>query len=136
MNFIRHLLKGKKNKAGLQFKRDDVLKSRPVRNTIIKWDEHPETHLVSLTVPQKEVFWVKIVSKFFMLPKSRVVALDEVGSYVWSLCDGYNTIDAIVRTLCNKYKLTRKEAETSLLEYFRRLGKRGMIGFAVEKKDD
>lgn len=136
MNFLRHLLRGKKNKDGLQFKRDDVLKSRPVRNTIIKWDEHPETHLISLTVPQKEVFWVKIVSKFFMLPKSRVVALDEVGSYVWGLCDGYNTIDTIVRTLCNKYKLTRKEAETSLLEYFRRLGKRGMIGFAIEKKDD
>jgi len=50
------------------------------------------------------------------------------------LCDGHNTIDTIIRALCNKYKLTRKEAETSLLEYFRRLGKRGIVGFAVVKK--
>ncbi len=69
-----------------------------------------------------------------MLPKSRVVALDDVGSFVWIMCDGHNSIDTIVRTLRNKYKLTRKEAETSLLAYFRKLGKRGMLGFAVPKK--
>ncbi len=136
MNFIRRLLlERKRKKSGLQFNRDDILKSRPVRNTLIKWEQHSETKIVSLTVPQKEVLWIKIISKIFMLPKSRVIVLDEVGSFVWTLCDGYNSIDTIVRALCNKYKLTRKEAETSLLEYFRRLGKRGIIGFAVLKKD-
>ncbi|HGE70720.1 TPA: PqqD family protein [Candidatus Poribacteria bacterium] len=136
MNFIRRfLIERRRKKSGLQFNRDDILKSRPVRNSLIKWEQHSETKIVSLTVPQKEVLWIKIVSKIFMLPKSRVIVLDEVGSFVWTLCDGYNSIDTIVRALCNKYKLTRKEAETSLLEYFRRLGKRGIIGFAVLKKD-
>ena len=69
-----------------------------------------------------------------MLPKSRVVALDEVGSFVWERCDGQNTVNSIVNALCSKYKLTRKEAEMSLLAYFRQLGKRGIIGFAVPKK--
>jgi len=135
MNFIRRLLLDRRRKkSGLKFNKDDVLKSRPVKNSIIKWEQQPETQIVSLTVPQKEIFWVKIISKAFMLPKSRVIVLDEVGSFVWVLCDGYNTIDTIVKALSNKYKLTRKEAETSLLEYFRSLGKRGIIGFAVEKK--
>ncbi|MEK7399448.1 MAG: PqqD family protein [Candidatus Poribacteria bacterium] len=136
MNFIRRLLLDRRRKkSGLKFNRDDILKSRPVRNTLIKWEQHPETKIISLTVPQKEVWWTKITSKIFMLPKSRVIVLDEVGSFVWTFCDGYNSIDTIVRALSNKYKLTHKEAETSLLEYFRKLGKRGIIGFAVLKKD-
>ena len=136
MNFIRRfLLERRRKKSGLKFNKDDVLKSRPVRNSIIKWEQQPETQIISLTVPQKEVLWVRLISKAFMLPKSRVIVLDEVGSFVWGLCDGSNTIDTIIRALSNKYKLTRKEAETSLLEYFRRLGKRGIIGFAVEKKN-
>jgi len=134
INPIRNfLVKRRMKKGGLKFTKSDVLKSRPVRNSLIKWEKSDENDLVSLVVPQKETFWVKSVSKVFMLPKSRVVALDEVGSFVWIMCDGHNSIDSIVRSLCNKYKLTHKEGETSLLAYFRKLGKRGMIGFAVPK---
>lgn len=129
----RYLIQRKMKKGGLKFSRDDVMKSHPVRNTLIKWEES-ENGEVSLVVPQKETLWVKAVSKIFMLPKSRVVVLDEVGSSVWTLCDGHNSIDTIVRALSNKYKLTRKESETSLLAFFRKLGKRGMIGFAVPKQ--
>lgn len=134
MNILnRFLLERKRKKSGLNFTKDDIMKSRPIRNSIIKW-EQSEKGEVSLIIPQKDVLWVKIISRIFMLPNSRVVVLDEVGSFVWSLCDGYNSIDAIVRALCNRYKLTHKEAETSLLEYFRKLGKRGIIVFAVTKK--
>lgn len=134
MNPIRNfLVKRKLKKGGLNFSRDDLLKSRPVRNRLIEWDKS-ENGEVSLVVPQKSTLWVRTVSKIFLLPKSRVVQLDEVGSFVWTMCDGHNSIDTIIRTLCSKYKLTRKESETSLLAYFRNLGKRGMIGFAVPKK--
>lgn len=129
------LIKRKMKKGGLRFSRDDLLKSRPIRNSLIKWEES-ENGEVSLVVPQKSTLWVRIISRIFMLPRSRVVALDEVGSFVWTMCDGHNSIDSVVRTLCNKYKLTRKEAETSLLAYFRKLGKRGMVGFAVPKAKD
>ena len=115
------------------FNRDALLKALPVRNSLIKWDEQ-ENGEVSLVVPQKSTPWIKIISKLFMLPGSRVVVLDEVGSFVWTLCDGHNTIDNIMRALCNKYKLTRKEAQTSLFAFFRMLGKKGMLGFAVPKK--
>lgn len=134
MNILsRFLLERKRKKSGLNFTKDDIMKSRPVRNSVIRW-EKSEKGEVSLIVPQKDALWVKIISKVFMLPNSRVVVLDEVGSFVWTLCDGYNSIDTIVKALCNRYKLTHKEAETSLLEYFRKLGRRGIIGFAVTKK--
>lgn len=136
MNLLsRFLLERRRKKSGLNFTKDDIMKSRPIRNSVIKW-EQSEKGEVSLIIPQKNVLWVRIISKIFMLPNSRVVILDEVGSFVWSLCDGYNSIDTIVKALCNRYKLTHKEAETSLLEYFRKLGRRGIIGFAVTKKSE
>ena len=139
MNFTnpitKFLVKRRLKKGGMTFTRDDQLKAKPVRNSLIKW-EKSENDIISLTIPQKETLWIKVISKIFMLPKSRVVVLDEVGSNVWTLCDGYNSIDTIVRTLCNKYKLTRKEAETSLLSYFRILGKRGFVVFAIPKKPE
>jgi len=104
-----------------------------VRNSIIKW-ELDQNDEASLVIPQKGKLWVRIVSRIFMLPDKRVVALDEVGSFVWMQCDGNNSIDMIVRQLRNKYNLTRKEAETSLLMYMRQLGKRGFVGFAVPKE--
>lgn len=127
------LIRRKMKKSGLRFSRTDVMKSIPIRNSLIKWEE-AENGEVSLVVPQKETLWVKVISKAFMLPKSRVVVLDEVGSSVWVMCDGHNSIDTIVRSLSNKYKLTHKETETSLLAYFRKLGKRGILGFAVQKQ--
>ena len=133
MNSIKaYLIRRKMKKGGLSFNRDNLLKSRPVRNSLIKW-EKAESDEVSLIVPQKDTLWVKVVTKIFMLPRSRVVQLDEVGSFVWTMCDGNNTIDNIMRALSNKYKLTHKEAQTSLFAFFRMLGKKGMIGFAVPK---
>lgn len=134
INSVRNfLIRRKMKKGGLKFTKADVLKARPVRNSLIKWDKD-ENGVISLVVPQKSTLWIRIVSSVFMLPKSRVVALDEVGSLVWIMCDGNNSIDSIVKALCNRYKLTHKEAETSLLAYFRKLGKRGMIAFAMPKK--
>ena len=133
MNLIhRFLLERKIKKSGLKLTREDLLRSRPVRNSLVKWNES-ENGEVSLIVPQKKTLWVRILSAISMLPRSRVVALDELGSLVWTMCDGHNSIDSIVKTLRHKYKLTRKEVDASLLAYFRKLGKRGIIAFAVPK---
>ena len=132
LNRILYALRLKK-RPDPNLNKDAILKSMPVRNSIIKW-ELDENGEASLVIPQKEKLWVKITSRIFMLPDKRVVALDEVGSFVWSQCDGNNSIDAIIRKIRNKYNLTRKEAETSLLMYMRQLGKRAYIGFAVPKE--
>jgi len=132
LNRILYTLKLKK-RPDPNLHKDAILKSVPVRNSIIKW-ELDNNGEASLVIPQKDRLWVKLTSRIFMLPNKRVVALDEVGSFVWEQCDGNNTIDVIVRKIRNKYNLTRKEAETSLLMYMRQLGKRGYIGFAVPKE--
>ena len=45
------LVKRKMKKGGLQFSKGDVLKSRPVRNRLVKW-ETAENGNVSLVIPQ------------------------------------------------------------------------------------
>ena len=130
-NRILYTLRLKKRPPNLG--RENVVQSIPLRNTVIKW-EMDDKNEVSLVIPQKDKLWVKITSKIFMIPDKRVVVLDDVGSFVWTLCDGKNSIEHIVRRLCNKYNLTRKEAEVSLLTYMRQLGKRGFVGFAVSKE--
>lgn len=123
-----------RKKVDLNLSRQDVLSSRPVRNSIVKWEPDAKNE-VSIIIPQKNKLWVKVVSKIFMLPSKRVLVLDDVGSYVWVMCDSKSSINDIIKSICEKYNLTRKEAETSLLIYLRQLGKKGLIGFAVPKKE-
>ncbi len=130
-NTILYKLRLKK-RPDTDFNRGDILKALPLRNQLIQWkvDEKQE---VSLVIPQKQKPWIQFAAKLFTLPDKRVVVLDDVGSYVWQLCDGDNTVGYVVKQLCNRYQMTRKEAETSLFTFMRQLGKRGMIGFALPK---
>ena len=108
------------------------MKTLPLRNQLVKW-EVDEKGEVSLTIPQDHKMWLRVLAKLFSLPGKRVIVLDHVGSYVWQLCDGQNSLRRISKQLSDKYNLTAKEAEMSLVEYLRALGKRGIIGFAVTK---
>ncbi len=131
LNAILYKLRLKK-RPDSDFNRRDVLKALPLRNQLIKW-EVDDKQEVSLVIPQKQRFLISIAAKLFRLPDKRVIVLDDVGSFVWQLCDGQNTVGHVVNQLCNRYQMTRKEAETSLFTYMRQLGKRGIIGFAVPK---
>ena len=132
INAILYKLKLKK-RPDSQFERADILNSLPLRNKLIKWEVDDKGE-VSLIIPQTRKLWVRITSKIFMLPNKRVIVLDGIGSFVWQLCDGRNQIHSVVNQLRKQYKMTRKEAETSLFTFMRQLGKRGIIGFAVPKK--
>ena len=129
INTILYKLRLKKPPES-QLNRADILQSLPLRNQLIEW-EVDDNGEVSLVIPQKETVWLRLVAKLFMLPPKRVVVLDDVGAFVWQLCDGQSSIGHIVKQLCGKYRMTRKEAETSLFTFMRQLGKRGMVGFAV-----
>jgi hypothetical protein len=58
---------------------------------------------------------------------------DEIGSYVWELCDGKRTVDEIIQELSKKYNLTRKESEKPLLAFIDLLQKRRLLGLLSER---
>jgi hypothetical protein len=107
----------------------EVLGAHPVRNGLVDWEvnEHGE---VVLRVPRRQDRLGRVLTRLFAAPEAKQLVLDEVGSEVWKLCTGQNSVDAIVRALAKKYRLNRREVELSLSKYLQQLARRGLIGLS------
>ncbi|MGD9495750.1 MAG: PqqD family protein [Armatimonadota bacterium] len=113
--------------------REQAFEARPVRNPRLAWRVNDE-ECVEVIVPRRKDLLGRVMGFLFMVPESRPVILDEVGTRVWHLCDGEHTVAEMARILADEYKLARREIETTLPEYLRTLGKKGMIGLLVPKQ--
>jgi len=111
--------------------RQTSLSARPLRNPLLKW-EKDDDGLVAVRVPRKDTRWVKALSRAFYIPGGRTFSLDEPGSFVWELCDGKTEVRAIIQRFARRFKLTRKEAEMSTLQYFKVMTRKGFVGLAVD----
>ena len=60
--------------------------------------------------------------------QTKKLQLDKLGSEVWGLIDGHHTVHQIVRLFAQSHRLQLREAEISVSQYIRELGKRGLIG--------
>ncbi|WP_073616037.1 PqqD family protein [Desulfopila aestuarii] len=58
---------------------------------------------------------------------TRKLQLDSLGSQVWVLIDGSNSVGEIIRTFADSSTITTQEAEQSVTTFLRELGKRGLI---------
>ncbi len=99
----------------------------PVRNSLVEW-ERKENEVV-LTVPTRDDTLARFVKKVVKnVPDTRQIALDDVGSAVWELCDGKRDINSVVRSVSANYKLTRRETEASVTMFLQTLAKKNLIG--------
>lgn len=114
--------------------RDESLATVPVRNELLEYEED-EKGLASIKIPRKDTWWVKAMSKIMYVPSSKVVSLDEVGSYVWRMCDGKTTVKELIEDFRKEFKLSRKEAEVSMVAFLRTLAQNGIIGLVVPSAD-
>ncbi|MCS7265828.1 MAG: PqqD family protein [Armatimonadetes bacterium] len=64
----------------------------------------------------------------------RQIELDEIGSFVWNLCDGSHTVADIAEALQKRYQLSRREAFASLAEFLSQLQRKGLINFEEAKE--
>ena len=110
--------------------RGAALTLRPGRNSILTWEKRDSGETV-LTVPHNEKAnrLAKALAKWMKAPTERHIELDEVGGYVWELCDGQNTVEAIVQKTGRQYKMNRREAEVSVTMFLQMLHQRNFIGF-------
>jgi hypothetical protein len=107
-----------------------MLTSRPTRNDSLKWEETEEGE-IRIKIKRDNSWKIRFLSKLFYIPKNRKITLDEVGSEVWQLCNGRNSVGDMIEKLSVKYQLNRKEAEISLLQYLKTLGEKRFIGFVM-----
>ena len=133
--------KGKKTKGKAQpdraAARREFLALRPMRNPALAWEE--ENERVVLTVKRGTDWKVKMLNIFFPIPEEKRVVLDPIGSDVWRFCDGETTVEVIARRIAKQYQVGPRQAELSLQQFFKDLGRRGYVGFAkawnAEKSD-
>ena len=108
-----------------------MLNSRPARNEQLEWEKNDDGE-VQIHVSRQDSWKIRLLSKMFYIPKERKITLDELGTEVWTLCNGNTTVGQMIETLSKKYQLNRKEAEVSLLTYLKTLGQKRFIGFVIE----
>ena len=110
--------------------REHALQARPIRNPALEW-EALDNGEVQIILPRRRDAMGKLLSSVFYVPQSKPVNLDVVGAQVWKLCDGEHTVNGIAQALMEEHKLHRREAEVSLTEFLKMLGKRNMVAFVV-----
>lgn len=115
--------------------REQSLASVPLRNQAVEV-ERTDAGELRLVVALRATWWAKLLSGIFYIPKKRRFVLDEIGGFVWELCDGKRNVRDIIQALAARYKLHRKEAEVSVVAYLRQLARRGLIGIAVLKSPE
>lgn len=110
--------------------RQGAMRLRPAHNSKLKW-EKTESGETILTVPQNDKVSpvTKWMAKWLNAPTERRVELDEVGGYVWELCDGSHTVESIVGRTGSHFKMNRREAEVSVTMFLQMLHERNFIGF-------
>lgn len=110
--------------------RQAVMTLRPGRNSALTWEKQEGGETI-LTVPQNQKAGrvTRFMARYIGAPSERRVELDEVGSYVWELCDGNHTIETIVQKTSKEYKMSRREAEVSVTMFLQMLHERNFIGF-------
>ncbi len=117
--------------------RAEVLGACPVRNPVVAWERkvwgEGRPALVLLRVPRRADRWGDTVARVFRLPAFRNIELDEMGSDVWEMCDGTQTVEAVTRALCARYRLNRRQGEASVTAYLRMLAERRLLALRTAK---
>jgi len=112
---------------------EQVLQSRPVRNLALPTEEM-EGGGLRVIIPRRRDWWVRLLALAFPIPRERKIELDATGREVWDLCDGEHTLRQMIAIFRERHRLTRAEAEWSLRTYLRDLGRRNLVGLAIQKQ--
>jgi len=125
------LFRSKKQKLS----REQSFSAYPVINQLIKYETNDAGELV-LQIPRRDTGMAKLMARTFKLPAHRSIVLDELGTFVLNHCDGEHTVKDIIAAFSKKYRLNRREAEVSMIQYFKMLTKRRIIALAVPVSED
>ena len=111
--------------------RIDALKCRPIKNTEIK-EKRLESGNVILTYYISIRPWIaglmRRLGRIDDQNYKKKLQLDELGTTVWDLMDGKRSVQQIIHKFAGIYRLHAKEAEVSVTQFVKTLGKRGLIG--------
>ena len=110
-------------------------KAKPLRNPKAETQPLDDGGIVVIVDADAEkrrtMRWIAKVAKW---DGQKQFELEEVGAFVWSLCDGNHAVQTISKRLQSQYKMNKIEAEVALGQYLQTLSQRGLITMLVPKK--
>jgi hypothetical protein len=107
-----------------------MLESVPRLNPVVRWDRLDSGEIMAVYEKGGRGLH-KVLRRLFALPEVAQLLLDEVGAKVVGQIDGAKTVDDLIGFVSDEFRLSRKEAEVSLLGYMEMLGKRQLVGFEI-----
>lgn len=115
-------------RKGVRIPREVWLRSKPVRlindyvvddgGNVVLIAEIAEKGLLSRLLK-----WFSVVPP----PRYKKFVLDKMGSKVWLMCNGENTIEDIVKALVKETGLSRRNVELAVYSYLNTLISKGLI---------
>jgi len=119
---LRLLRRGPRHAATLSI--DEALRLVPAKNPLVEEDKsRPEELALRLKLQRTH----SKLQRILPIPGYRTFILDKIGSFVWEKIDGENSVGVIALELAKNFKMTREEAEISLLRYIQMLASRGLV---------
>ena len=121
----------KKKPKGPSINRAEALDRIPVKNLQIS-EDRLETGEVVINYPvTMRPFFAGLVKRFGgpeVQTQMKKFQLDELGTAVWNLMDGKRSVRQLVKIFAGTHRLEPREAEVSVTQFIRELGRRGLIG--------
>lgn len=115
--------------------RREMLESVPHLNSQVRW-EHLESGEVMAVYEQERRGFRKLFARVLATPAVAQVLLDDVGTKVVGAIDGVRTVQELIGFVADEFRLSRKEAEVSLLKYLEMLGQRRLVGFETRPEEE
>ena len=120
----------RKKPQGPSISRADALNRIPIKNRLIS-ENRLETGEVILNYPvTMRPLFAGLIKRFGgpeVQTQMKKLQLDELGTSVWDLMDGKRTVRQLVNAFAGKHRLEPREAEVSVTQFMRELGRRGLI---------
>ena len=122
----------KQKQAAVKLTRAQAMACIPVKGGLVQ-ESRLESGEILLSYPDyKQPWFTKIIRRLGRPGDSKVrikkLQLDALGTSVWELFDGQRSVRQIIELFAGKYSLLPKEAEVSVSQFLRALGRRDLIG--------
>jgi hypothetical protein len=115
--------------------REQSLEAVPVVNPSVRAVKS-SAGLITLEIPRREDRLGRILITVCRVSPdvTKKIKLDDIGTFVWEMCDGKATIRVMIERLREQYRLEWKEAEVALVAFMRQLMRKRLVALLVEQK--
>ena len=121
----------KKKPKGPSISRVEALNRTPVKNRQISENRLETGEVVIHYAVAMRPFFTSLVKRLGgqeVQTQMKKLQLDELGTAVWNLIDGKRSVRQLVQMFAATHQLEAREAEVSVTQFIRELGRRGLIG--------